>query len=123
MEPNKLEFCNDAMRRVCDLCKLLFNLKTDQEVDKVFGVSQDELEKVIRKIISSLPDTIFNHGTQKLEEIKSIFAKEFIFFQVQEKLDDPHYQDDLIKFTYIFSRDIQRTIEADIRCSAKTEEE
>jgi hypothetical protein len=108
---------------VYDLCQLLFNLKSDKEVENIFLIPNQELENVIKKIIASFPDIIFEQNAEKLEEIKNIFAKEFIFFQVQERLDDPQYQDDLVKFTYIFSRDIQRNFTREEYYQTKTEEE
>lgn len=104
----KDEFAHDVIRIVNDLCKLVFNLNADQDVEKVFGMTHEQLDNVIKKIVQSLPAQLFALPAQRLEEIKSIFAKEFIFFQVQEKLNDPNYENDLSNFIYAFSRDIQK---------------
>lgn len=103
----KSEFTHDVLRIVTDLCKLVFNLNPGQGVEHVFGTTHEQLENVIQKIVQSLPTNIFELPAKRLEEIKSIFAKEFIFFQVQEKLNDPNYENDLSNFIYAFSRDIQ----------------
>ncbi len=108
MQARKLEFSNDVIRLVHDLCKLVFNTSTDHDVEKVFGVTHEQLEHIIKSVIDAMPDCIFEQLPQKRDEIKNIFAKEFIFFQVQEKLNDPHYSDDLSDFIKIFSRDIQK---------------
>ena len=42
------------------------------------------------------------------EEIKTICAREFIFFQTQEKYSDPQYEVNLKNFIRIFIRDLQR---------------
>ncbi|TAK78478.1 MAG: hypothetical protein EPO11_01245 [Gammaproteobacteria bacterium] len=47
-----------------------------------------------------------------MEEIKNICAREFIFFQVQEKGNEKHYQEDLTKFIEIFKRDMEQRIKA-----------
>jgi len=107
MQARKLEFSNDVIRLVHDLCKLVFNSTTDHDVEKIFGITHEQLEKIIKNIVDAMPACIFEHP-QKLNEIKNIFAKEFIFFQVQEKMNDPHYPDDLSDFIKIFSRDIQK---------------
>jgi len=108
MQARKLEFSNDVIRLVDDLCNLVFNATTDHDVEKIFSITHKQLEQIIREIIDAIPDCIFEQTPQKLDEIKNIFAKEFIFFQVQEKLNDPHYSDDLSDFIKIFARDIQK---------------
>lgn len=108
MQAQKLEFSNDVIRLVHDLCKLVFNTTTDHDVENIFGIKHVQLEHIITSIVEEMPDCIFEQVPQKLNDIKNIFAKEFIFFQVQEKLNDPHYLEDLSDFIKIFSRDIQK---------------
>lgn len=103
----KLAFSQDVMRIVCDVCKLVFNVQSNDEIQRALGLPHDQVETVIKKVITAMPDPIFNLTAQKLEEIKRIFAKEFIFFQVQEQASNPHYEDDLLNFASVFSRDIQ----------------
>jgi hypothetical protein len=111
MHPQKLAFSDDVIRVVHDVCKLVFNLQSDAEITRVFGLTHEQMTSVIQKIITELPDAIFTQKTPQLEEIKHIFAREFIFFQVQERLDNPHYEEDLNRFIAIFSRDIQQRFE------------
>jgi len=113
MQMQKLEFSKDVLRVVYDVCKTVFNLKSDQEIKKIFGMDNDKLEMIVQRITDALPENIFNGGgdVRLQEEIKNICAREFIFFQVQERCDDPRYQDDLMNFIHIFTRDIQRRIE------------
>ena len=109
MNHKKLEFFNDAIHIVKELCKLVFNISSDLEVVRIFGITNEQMEAVIRKITDQLPDDMFNRAyPQVLDEIKNIFAKEFIFFHVQERPTDPKYADDLSNFIYAFSRDIQK---------------
>lgn len=115
MQSRKLEFCQDVIRIVQDVCKLAFNLGSDNEIEKVFGMTKQDLEGVIKQISHALPETIFNRAANELDEIKNIFAREFIFFQVQERCDDPQYQQDLSTFIHIFSRDIQQKINATVK--------
>jgi hypothetical protein len=111
MQDNRLAFSNDVVQVVYDVCKMLFNLKTDKEIKKIFGIDNEKLTAIVRRVIDGLPENIFNGDTRLLDEVKNICAREFIFFQVQERCDDPAYQEDLSKFIHIFSRDIQRRIE------------
>lgn len=108
MPVNKLDFANDVLRIVLGVGKVAFNLTSDQDIENVFGMNNDKMKAVIQKVTRSLPESVFNETASRLEEIKNIFAREFIFFQVQEKGDASHYQQDLSHFIYIFSRDIQQ---------------
>lgn len=108
MQANKLDFSNDVLRIILGVSKVAFNLNSDKDVENVFGLNNDKMKAVIEEITRSLPDSVFNETASRLEEIKNIFAREFIFFQVQEKGNAPHYRQDLSHFIYIFSRDIQQ---------------
>lgn len=111
MSEKKLAYAKDVMNAVRTVCKTVFNLAADGDVVRMFGVSESQMEEVINKIVDSLPDIVFEQmNSQIIEEIKYITAREFIFFQVQEKWDDPFYKENLEKFIKVFSRDIQRRI-------------
>ncbi len=111
MDPKKLEFSDDVTHVVCDMCKLIYNLNSEVDIKRVFGMTHEQMKAVIKRIIDALPDSIFEKAYPKLlDDIKNICAREFIFFQVQEKWDDPRYQDDLTMFINVFSRDIQQRI-------------
>lgn len=110
MNPQKLKFANEALTIVNDICKVVYNLQSNNDMEKVFGVTHDQLAAVIQKIVDALPDNFFEQTTKKMEEIKYIFAREFIFFQVQEKCTAPEYEDDLRNFIYAFSRDIKNKL-------------
>lgn len=113
MDSKKLEFATDVTRIIRYICKLVFNLESANEIQKVFGINEDELTNVINRIVDALPPSIFNLSASQMEEIKHIFAREFVFFQVQERGDDVKYEDDLSKFIAIFARDIQQRISAE----------
>lgn len=111
MLEKKLVFSKGVIEAVRRVCKTVFNLHNDTDVVRMFGINEVQMEEVIHKIIDSLPDTFFVQvNSQLLEELKYITAREYIFFQVQEKWDDPQYKEDLEKFIHVFSRDIQRRI-------------
>ena len=112
MSAKKLEFTHDVMHLINEICAVAFNIKSDEQLEKVFGINKAQMEAVVWKIISGLPDYIFERIYPRLlDEIKNICALEFIFFQVQEKWNDPRYQEDLSNFICIFSRDIQHRID------------
>lgn len=110
MQPKKLKFSQDVIHTILNLCALTFNLDGDKEIENLFNITPKQFKEIVTKIINELPDNIFEVSEEKLEEIKNIFAREFIFFQLQEKGSDPHYQDDLSRFTHVFSRDIEQRI-------------
>lgn len=109
MQAQKQAFALDVVNIVRDMCKTVFNLQNDQDLGRVFGISHEQLEKVICNVVDSLPDALFeNTNPGVLEEMKYVCAREYIFFQIQENYNDPRYQEDLRKFIHIFSRDIRR---------------
>ena len=124
MDVRKVEFANDVIHIVHDLGEVVFNITTQEQLVNIFGITQEQLETIIKKIINTLPDTIFeNLYPQLADEIKNICAREFIFFQVQERWNSPHYQDDLLNFIRVFSRDIQQRVETHNNSESKMKEE
>lgn len=108
MPPEKQVFQRDVTRFIHELCILLYNLKSQQELDRVFGIPTEELDGIVARIVDQLPDDMFTQtNADTFIEIEKIFAKEFIFFQLQEKLTDPQYENDLSNFIRIFARDIK----------------
>lgn len=111
----------DVVNIVRELCALVFNIKTEEQLENVLGISSERMGQVIQEIINALPDYLFEPSfAQKLEEIKNICAREYVFFQAQEKWNDPNYAQDLLNFTYIFSRDIQDRFKADTSVTQKS---
>lgn len=107
MQEKKLAFSKEVLATISKICKTVFNLQHNEDILRMFGIDQKQMENVIQKITDSLPEKIFEKGNGKLmDEIKYITAREYIFFQVQEKWDDPDYKQDLKNFIHVFSRDI-----------------
>ncbi|GEM_PF-2042152 len=124
MEAKKLAFADDVTHTVCDLCEVVFNIKSDAQFKGVMGMTHDQMETVIRKVIDALPDHILDKlYPNVIEDIRNICAREFLFFQVQEKGNEAHYEEDLQKFMDIFSRDIQQRIDTYKGYKAKVREE
>lgn len=104
----KQDFADDVGRIVGDVCKLAFNIHSEERFHDVFGISYSKMNEIVRKIVDALPDKMFENGlVNTLEEVKSICAREFVFFQVQERCDDIGYEKDLADFINILSRDLQ----------------
>lgn len=109
MDAERLAFSDEVIRKIKQLAKVIFNATSSVQLESMFGVTQEQLNIIIRKIVIALPDIFFeNSYAKKREELKNICAREFIFFQMQEKWSDPHYQADLANFIRIFTRDIER---------------
>lgn len=108
MLAQKEDFASDVGRIVGDVCKLAFNIHSEERFHDVFGISYTKMNELVSKIVDALPDKMFENGlSNTLEEVKSICAREFVFFQVQERCDDVDYENDLAEFINILSRDIQ----------------
>jgi len=124
MQSSRVEFSRAVLRIIREVGELAFNMKSDQDLEKIFGIDHARLEKIIEKISSNLPDCIFDGVNTRLkEEVENIFAREFIFFQVQEKIDNPRYEEDLNSFTQVFARDIKKRIDMYKNYKLKMQEE
>ncbi|TAK74427.1 MAG: hypothetical protein EPO11_06895, partial [Gammaproteobacteria bacterium] len=60
MESKKLALADDVTHAVCDLCEVVFNVKSDAQLRGVFGMTHEEMDAVIHKIIDALPDRILD---------------------------------------------------------------
>lgn len=107
MDQKKLQFAQDVQHIVHELGKIIYDAHHEEDLLKILGLTKEQMHIVIRRIVNTLPDAVFD-GTNKdrLEELKSICAREFIFFQAQEKWDDPDYKHNLMNFLHSFTRDI-----------------
>ena len=110
MTPNKKAFTIEIANIVNNICTAVFNIASDVHFQQVFGLTKLQMEEVLSRLVDVVPDNVFDHGPLT-EEIKNIIAREFIFFQIQERWNQTHYQDDLTNFISIFSRDIKQRIE------------
>lgn len=110
MTPKQI-FSNDIIRIIHELCGVVFNITANEKLHDLFGISNEQTVLVVNRLVAALPSELFvNHDASLKEEIKNICAREFIFFQVQEKWNDPQYQQNLENFIHIFSKDIQQKI-------------
>ncbi len=120
MLPEKVVFSHGVGNVVKDTCKLAFN----GDVGKIFGITNAQLDEILNRVIDALPDSVFKDPNKTmLEEIKYICAREFIFFQVQERCDDPKYQDDLKAFIHVFAKDIEKRLNGQNKISSVMREE
>lgn len=111
LRSKKLETADQVVRIIRELCRLVFNVTSEAGIEKLFGLTQKQLEAGIREIVDALPDRVFQPDyRRRLEELKTICAREFIFFQVQEKVGDPNYKKDLANFVAVFSKDIEKKV-------------
>lgn len=111
MEVTQQQFAKDVIRKIFELCKMIYNLHSDDEIEAVFGASREQIENIVARTVNAMPVKMFNQATKsKIQELEEILAKEFIFFQVQEKINDPQYQNDLANFILLFSRDINNRL-------------
>lgn len=111
MQAKKLAFANDVSRVVHSVCELAFNIHSEERFHDVFGINYAKMDEIIQKIVTAIPDKIFDHGLPGVvDELKSICAREFVFFQVQERCDDARYEGDLTNFINILVRDIQQRV-------------
>ena|SRR3989338_10712515 len=108
MHSTKLLLVDAIMSMLRRLCELVFNVHNDAQMKNVFGVNESETKKLIEKMIDALPDQfVFRLSPAEKNEVVDICAREFVFFQVQEKANSTDYQAALKQFIAIFARDIQ----------------
>lgn len=112
MQITKRQFAHDVLHIIYELCRLIYNLKSSDDVENVFSAPRQQVETIISKIVNALPDDLFSQSNaHRIKDLEQILAKEFIFFQVQEKVDDSQYQTDLANFIMLFSRDIHNKLQ------------
>lgn len=111
MQSRKLKFANHLIVLIKEIGKLAFDMKSENDMERVFGFNQARLTTILKQVAEGLPDALFEAADdQLLKEIETICAREFIFFQVQEKVDKPEYQNNLLRFIQVFSRDIDQRL-------------
>src|SRR5579863_8911924 len=105
MQITRRQFAQDVLLIIHEVCRVIYNLRSNQDVERVFGIAEEKLESTINTIVDSLPEELFNQENhKKIKNLEQIFAKEFIFFQIQEAANDPGYQHDLANFIALFSK-------------------
>lgn len=113
MPITKYQFAKDVLQSVYDLCKVVYGIDKKEEVQRIFGISFQKLDEIVRKVVNALPDELFmQENKARIKEIEQILAKEFIFFEVQERIDDPQYTNDLENFILLFARDMHTKLQA-----------
>lgn len=113
MPITKFQFAQDVLQSVYDLCKVVYGVKNKEEIQRIFGVNFEKLDEIVRKVVNALPDELFMQDNKaRIKEIEQILAKEFIFFEVQERTDDPQYANDLENFILLFARDMHLKLQS-----------
>lgn len=106
MKMQRQQFTDEVVDAIHHILKIVFNAKSQQDIQNVVGMNDNQMTAAVNQLSDKLPETVFNQPQQKLEELKNICAREFVFFQVQEKPAEASYQRDLANFITIFCRDI-----------------
>lgn len=108
METKRQHLQEAIVLSVREIGEVLFNIHSDEQFYNVFGIDAAQLESIVLKIVKALPDALFAElNSRQLKELKNICAREYVFFQIQERWDDPLYQQHLEKFAEIFAHDMQ----------------
>lgn len=104
MHPQKELIANDVFQCVKTVCE---NTQSKQ-LELMLAVSEEQTAALINKIIIALPDEIFYLTPPSyLAEINRFIAKEFIYFQAQENVDDPNYAQHFLNFLNNLYMDIR----------------
>lgn len=111
MQVTQQQFAEDVMHIVYQICKMVYNVHSDDDIERIFGTSRNQIENILTRTVSALPSKAFEQSSKnKIKELEEILAKEFIFFQIQEKVNDPQYQNDLANFILLLSRDLNKRL-------------
>lgn len=111
MQVSQQQFAQNVMHIVYQICKMVYNVHSEDDIQRIFGASKEEIENIVARTVNALPNNVFDQATKgKIKELEEIMAKEFIFFQIQEKISDPQYQNDLANFILLLARDIKKRI-------------
>ncbi|MHB1948303.1 MAG: hypothetical protein ACYCQI_09345 [Gammaproteobacteria bacterium] len=105
MHPQKEIIANEVFHCVKTVCE---KPAKPEQLERMLAISEEQTAELINKIIIALPDEIFYlTPPQYLAEINRFIAKEFIFFQTQENIDDPNYTQNFINFLNNLYMDIR----------------
>ena len=105
MHPQKEIIANEVFQCVKTVCE---NPAKPEQLELMLAISEEQTAELINKIIIALPDEIFYLTPPNyLVEINRFIAKEFIFFQAQENIDDPNYTQNFINFLNNLYMDIR----------------
>lgn len=111
MQTVRKDFLQQVVHTVQELGKVIFNIHDEKELQNVFGVDLKQMQTVLERVVAALPQQFFNTQNKKMiKEVKDVCAREFIFFQVQEKWSDPSYEENLKAFINCFSRDMAKRL-------------
>lgn len=108
MRSTKPSLVEAIMKMIKRIAELAFNARTDAQLKKIFSLNEAEIKATIEHLLDAVPEQFILHlSVAQKNEFVNICAREFVFFQVQEKINSARYHTVLQQFIALFSRDIQ----------------
>lgn len=101
MHPRKEESAKEIYNIVDQYCEANTHAKCSQAsaISFVLGVSETDVQKLIRKIVIALPDCFFYLAKpDQVNEMVDFIAQQYLLFQAQENIDDELFPSMLINF-------------------------
>ena len=102
MHPRKEQYATEIYRiidRFFEANAQIKEPKSSKALPAVLGISTDETQKIINKIMIALPDWIFYMLKPiYLDEMLSFIAQQYFLFQIQENIKDELFPILLINF-------------------------
>jgi len=102
MHPKKQQYAQEIYRIIVHFCETNTQVKNplaDSALSAALGLSNEEAQKIINKILIALPDWVFYMLKPKyLNEMLGFIAQQYFLFQVQENIKDELFPLLLINF-------------------------
>ncbi|MBI2785389.1 MAG: hypothetical protein HYX60_03405 [Legionella longbeachae] len=109
MHPRKEQYVKEIYQFIELYCEANTHIKhsASSPITIVLGISNADALKLINKILIALPDCFFYLAKpQRIEEIVSFIAKQYLLFQAQENIDDELFPTLFINFINNLVEDI-----------------
>ena len=109
MHPIKQQYAEEVYQIIAQYCEKNFldKNKNNKALSSVLGITDDEAQKLINKILIALPDCFFYMAKPLcLNEMLRFIAQQYLLFQVQENIDDVLFPILLINFINSLVEDI-----------------
>lgn len=103
MHTQREKFAKELCEYITKICEtqLSEHQPKNERVFDVLGIGEKDLYMILRKITVALPDYIYLSELPDIySEVIEHLAREYILFQCQEDINDPHFVTALENFIY-----------------------
>lgn len=106
MHKTKQVYANRIMKLVESSC-IQVTRNNPYPVERALYLKRDASYDVIKKIIIALPEPFFHQlPTPFIEDFIKFISSNYLLFEAQENYESEYYEDNLMNFIHVLSKDI-----------------